>query len=140
MKSFRTTIRKRIHPALLAGMAVILLSSFAMHAVKWSAPRIVFDKLIHDYGTIAQRSDGNCHFRFTNRGEAPLVITGVTASCGCTVPTYTREPVLPGQSGQIKVEYNTKLRGTFSKTITVNTNDPASPSVTLTVKGNVVRM
>jgi hypothetical protein len=123
----------------LAGIAIILSSSFAMNKAKLSAPRIVFEQLIHDFGTIAHRSDGTCHFRFTNRGDAPLVITGVTASCGCTVPTYTREPVLPGQSGQIKVEYNTRLRGTFNKTIAVNTNDPNNPSITLTVKGTVAR-
>jgi hypothetical protein len=104
-----------------------------------SGPKIVFEKLVHDYGTIPRNSDGTCYFKFTNKGDDPLVITGVKAACGCTVPSYTREPILPGQSGQIKVEYNTRQRGTFSKTIVVNTNDQVSPATTLTLKGNVVK-
>ncbi len=120
---------------------LILLTSFSITPVKsmLSGPKIVFDKLIHDYGTIPRRSDGTSHFRFTNRGNAPLLITGVKAACGCTVPSYTEAPVLPGQSGTIKVEYNTRIRGEFTKTIIVSTNDPNNATVTLTVKGNVLR-
>jgi hypothetical protein len=102
-------------------------------------PKIVFEKASYDFGTIARQADGTCYFSFTNKGDAPLVITKVTAACGCTVPSYPKEPILPGETGQIKVQYNTKKTGVFTKTITVSTNDTSNPSVVLTIKGNVTR-
>jgi hypothetical protein len=104
-----------------------------------AGPKIVFDQYLFDFGTIKRHADGTCSFSFTNRGDAPLVVTKVTASCGCTVPSYPKEPVLPGQSDVIRVAYNTKNVGVFSKTISVSTNDPANPTVVLTIKGTVTK-
>lgn len=102
-------------------------------------PEIVFETRVFDFGTIKRHADGTCAFLFSNQGGAPLMITKVTASCGCTIPSYPKEPVLPGKSEEIKVKYNTKTLGVFSKTIHVSTNDPAHPTVVLTIKGAVVK-
>lgn len=91
----------------------------------------------HDYGTIEQGSDGSCNFVFTNAGKTPLVLSNVRASCGCTVPTWPREPILPGKEGSIKVMYNTNTIGSFQKSITVNSNAKNS-EIMLIIKGNVV--
>jgi len=97
---------------------------------------IIFASKAHDYGTVVQGADGSCEFVFTNKGKAPLILNDVKASCGCTVPEWTRTPVAPGEKGTIKVTYNTNNIGTFSKSITVNSNAVNSPLV-LTIKGNV---
>lgn len=104
-----------------------------------SGPKIAFDTRVYDFGTIKRHADGTCSFMFTNKGDAPLMITKVTAACGCTVPQYPREPILPGKSAEIKVKYNTKTVGAFTKTISVSTNDPGNSTVVLTIKGNVTR-
>jgi len=98
---------------------------------------IKFASLEHDYGTVEQGSDGSCSFVFTNNGKTPLVLSNVRASCGCTVPTWPREPILPGKQETIKVVYNTNNIGSFQKSITVNSNAKNS-EVLLTIKGNVV--
>ena len=97
---------------------------------------IIFESITHDYGTIVQGSDGTCTFSFTNKGKAPIVLNDVKASCGCTVPEWTRTPVAPKQKGTIKVTYNTNNVGAFTKSITVNSNAKNSP-VVLTIKGIV---
>ena len=86
---------------------------------------IKFDKLTHNFGTFSERNPVvNCVFTFTNVGETPLVINQAVASCGCTVPEYTKDPVKPGEKGEIKVTYNGtgKFPGHFKKSITVRTN------------------
>lgn len=97
---------------------------------------ISFEKTVHDYGTIVQGSEGTCEFKFTNLGKTPLILNNVTASCGCTVPSWTREPVESGKQGLISVKYNTNLVGSFTKSITVISNAKNTP-VILTIKGTV---
>mgnify|MGYP002350197931 FL=1 len=101
-----------------------------------SQDSIIFKSIVHDYGTIVQGSDGSCEFNFTNKGKTPLVLNDVKASCGCTVPEWTRTPIAPGEKGTIKVTYNTNNQGAFSKSITVNSNAINSPLI-LSIKGNV---
>ena len=99
--------------------------------------RIVFDKTTQDLGTFSEDDPVvKCTFTFTNEGNAPLVIHQAIASCGCTVPTYTRMPVKPGESGQMEVTYNGngKLPGRFKKSITVRTN-ASKPMVKLYITG-----
>ena len=98
---------------------------------------ITFENTIHDYGTIAQGSDGNYEFTFTNRGKTPLILSNVRSSCGCTIPVWTKDPIQPKGKGSIKVQYNTANVGTFQKSITVISNAKNSP-VILTIKGNVI--
>ncbi|HOY30795.1 MAG TPA: DUF1573 domain-containing protein [Bacteroidales bacterium] len=102
-----------------------------------NSPVISFDKLVHDYGTIKQGSDGTCEFTFKNTGKEPLILSNVKSSCGCTVPTWPKDPIIPGQSGVIKVVYDTKRVGIISKTITVISNAETG-TVTLSIKGNVI--
>jgi hypothetical protein len=98
---------------------------------------IAFNETIHDYGNIQLKGDGSCAFIFTNKGNSPLILSAVTASCGCTVPEWTKEPVLPGKEGTIKVTYNTNIAGPFTKSVTVTSNAKNSP-VILVIKGTVV--
>ncbi|MHB8136100.1 MAG: DUF1573 domain-containing protein, partial [Anaerolineaceae bacterium] len=97
---------------------------------------IVFEKIVHDYGTIAQGADGNCEFKFTNTAKTPLILSNVKASCGCTVPEWPKEPIAPGKSSSIKVKYNTATVGAFNKSITVSSN-ALNGTVMLQIKGNV---
>ncbi|MDD2278170.1 MAG: DUF1573 domain-containing protein [Bacteroidales bacterium] len=97
---------------------------------------IVFDTTVFEYGEIDFASDGNCVFTFTNTGNEPILISSVSASCGCTVPSWTRDPIKPKEKGEIKVKYNTYIPGAFSKSITVYTN--ANPShIVLRINGQV---
>jgi len=98
---------------------------------------IDFETEILDYGTIEKGTDGLRVFSFTNTGNAPLIISDVKTSCGCTVPTYSKEAILPGEEGEIKVKYDTKKVGTFTKTITVSSNANLTRK-TLKIKGTIV--
>ncbi len=97
-----------------------------MTAVMAQKPaQIKFDKTTHNFGTFSESQPKvSCAFTFTNIGEQPLVINQAIASCGCTVPEYTKTPVQPGEKGEIKVTYNGtgKFPGHFKKSITVRTN------------------
>ena len=120
----------------------ILTMSFIHFPQANKGPVITFETLVYDMGTInhsqPRNHEGKCEFKFTNTGDEPLIITGVRADCGCTTPNYTQEPILPGESGKIAVQYDNSRVGYFSKGITVTTNsNPAS--MRLTIKGNVVR-
>ena len=97
---------------------------------------IDFESKVVDYGQIAHKSSGARKFVFTNNGSDPLIIKNAKGSCGCTVPTWPREPIAPGTTSEIGVNYDTKRTGPFTKTITLTTNASKSP-VILTIKGNV---
>ena len=100
---------------------------------------ISFEQKTHDFGKVNEEDGKITHvFEFTNRGVTPLVVSKVQASCGCTTPVWTKEPVEPGKKGTITVTYNPAGRpGTFTKTITVTTNASEQP-VVLMIKGKVV--
>ena len=86
---------------------------------------IKFDTLRHNFGKFSKNNPiVKCSFKFKNTGTAPLVIHQAFASCGCTVPTFTKEPIKPGESGVIDVTYNgtDKFPGHFQKTVTVRSN------------------
>ena len=101
-----------------------------------NAPEISFDKTVHDYGSIMQGADGTCEFKFTNTGKEPLILSKPQSSCGCTVPTWPQEPILPGKSDVIKVTYNTQNIGPINKTVTVNSNAKTN-RIVLSIKGTV---
>lgn len=104
-----------------------------------AGPTITFPTKTHDFGTINEE-DGTASYNFVfyNKGDAPLIILKAVASCGCTTPLFTKEPIAPGTSSTIKVTYNTLGRpSTFHKTITVYTNDPDAPNVVLIIQGFV---
>ena len=96
---------------------------------------MAFNTDSHDFGTIAEGPAGEYEFEFKNTGKEPLTIETVQASCGCTTPSYSKEPIAPGKTGKIKASYNTVGRpGAFTKSITVTSN--AGVKV-LTIKGTV---
>jgi len=98
---------------------------------------IAFAESSHDFGSIKEEAGKVSHvFSFTNKGTAPIILTDVTTSCGCTAREYTREPIAPGTQGTVTVTYNPVGRpGPFLKTITVKANKERK---VLTIKGNVV--
>lgn len=102
-----------------------------------NGPEITFEKLVHDYGQVEQGGDGTCYFKFTNTGKEPLILQKPRSSCGCTVPTWPKTPILPGKSDEIKVTYNTKRLGNINKTVTILSN-AKNGSVVLRITGKVV--
>lgn len=91
-----------------------------------------------DYGTISQNADGKREFTFTNRGNSPIIIANIKSSCGCTIPKYSKKPVMPGETSTIEVKYATSRLGAFSKTITITSN-AFEQKKSLKIKGNVIK-
>ncbi len=112
----------------------------AMEAPADGGPAMELERTKVDYGTIEQDSDPYRYFKFKNTGDAPLVIKHAKGSCGCTVPDYPKEPIMPGQESEIKVKYATNRPGPFTKTITLTTNegeDPKGMKRVITITGKV---
>jgi hypothetical protein len=103
-----------------------------------NGPEISFTELVHDYGNVKLNGDGACEFEFTNTGNEPLILSRPKSSCGCTVPTWPNQPILPGEKEKIKVTYNTTKAGPFNKTVTVTSNAKVNNNVVLRIKGTVV--
>lgn len=119
----------------ILAMAVVSFSSYAQ-----DGPKIEFKEETINYGDVVKgEDDGIRVFEFTNTGNAPLIITDVKSSCGCTVPTKPTEPIMPGKSEKITVQYNMNP-GPISKTITVTSNAVNKPNgtVALRIKGTVI--
>lgn len=102
------------------------------------APYMEFDKVVHDYGKIMENGDGTCVFTLTNTGKEPLILNDAKSTCGCTVPEWTKAPILPGKSTEIKVKYATNRVGQINKSVTITSNASNSPIV-LRIKGEVLR-
>ena len=101
-----------------------------------SGPVMTFEKTDIDYGTIAQGADPLRKFKFKNTGTEPLVIKNARGSCGCTVPAYKKEPVMPGETSEIEVRYDTQRVGPFTKSVTIETNE-GDQSRVLSIHGTV---
>jgi hypothetical protein len=104
-----------------------------------NGPEIAFIKTVHDYGEIFVGSDGNSTFVFTNTGNEPLILSRPRSSCGCTVPSWPRQPILPGESDSITVTYNTANPGRINRNVTIVSNARNSNSVVLRITGNVTQ-
>ncbi len=112
------------------------LISFAVNAQEKVA-KIEFKETTIDYGVIEKGADGVRVFEFTNTGDAPLIITDVKSSCGCTVPKKPEGPIAPGKTAEISVKYDTNRVNPIRKTITVLSNAD-TPTVALKIKGEVI--
>lgn len=99
-------------------------------------PGMVFESETIDYGTIDQDANGQREFVLTNNGNKPLIIMNAQGSCGCTVPTFPKEPIAPGARAVIGVKYDTHRTGAFTKNVTITSNASEAPKV-LTIKGDV---
>jgi len=120
---------------------IICLTAFlSLPILAETSASIQFETKLHDFGEINEDDKtATCVFTFRNTGDAPLIIHKAVASCGCTTPEFTKEPVAPGASGTVKVTYNTVGRpNAFHKTITIYSNDPKTPTTILSIKGNVI--
>jgi hypothetical protein len=123
---------------LLGILAIVLVASFQMTAqatITEDQPNpaskafLTLESDVVDYGTIDQGSEPLRVAKFKNTGTEPLIISGAKGSCGCTVPNWPKEPIMPGETSQIEVRYDTKRVGGINKTITVSSNDPAGKHV-----------
>ncbi|MGY0391776.1 DUF1573 domain-containing protein [Bizionia sp. KMM 8389] len=112
------------------------LIGFAANAQEKVA-KIEFKETTIDYGVIEKGADGVRVFEFTNTGDAPLIISNVKSSCGCTVPKKPEGPIAPGKTGEISVKYDTNRVNPIRKTITVLSN-AETPTVALKIKGEVI--
>ena len=113
----------------------VSLLGFSLTAQDTTA-KIEFKSETVDYGEIEKGSDGIRVFEFTNTGNAPLVISNVKSSCGCTIPKKPEAPILPGKTGEIQVKYDTNRVGTIRKAITVTSNAD-TPTKILKIKGEI---
>ncbi|WP_278034876.1 DUF1573 domain-containing protein [Flavobacterium nitratireducens] len=114
------------------------IKATAAKTAKVNGAGMVFESETIDYGTIAHNADGRREFVFRNNGNKPLIITNAVGSCGCTVPTFPKEPIAPGAKAVINVKYATDRVGQFSKTVTVTSNAEGQTTKVLTIKGNVL--
>lgn len=116
-------------------LSIMLLVSVLTMAQK---PIAKFNETTFDFETINENDGKVTHvFEFTNTGNAPLILTNVQASCGCTTPMWSREPVAPNGTGSITVTYNPKNRpGPFNKSITITNNSEVN-KIVLHIKGDV---
>ncbi len=134
--SMFTTKLKMITMKNLIAVLVISLISYGSFAQEKVA-KIEFKETTIDYGTIEKGADGIRTFEFTNTGDAPLIISKVNSSCGCTVPKKPDGPIMPGATGEIQVKYDTNRVMPIRKTITVLSN-AETPTVALKIKGEVI--
>jgi len=125
---------------LISGAFNALLASNGVKGFH-KGPVIQFETMVHDFGTLKEGDVVNCVFKFTNNGNEPLIIEDVEQPCGCTIPSWSKEPIMPGKSGEIKVIFNSKERpGIFRKTLTItsNTTTTSKDKLLLMIKGNVL--
>jgi len=103
----------------------------AMAKFKW-------EKTTHNFGKIQQGKPVSIEFTFTNQGSSPLIISNVKGSCGCTVTKYSKEPIAPGKTGNVKATFNAAAMGAFNKSVRVTANVEGGTE-TLFIKGEVVK-
>ncbi len=130
--------------ALFAAMALFATVTLAQQEAQPAqqqqpaeGPVMTFETTEIDYGTIEKGSDPLRVFKFKNTGTEPLVIKNARGSCGCTVPKWPKEPIMPGEEGVIEVRYDTNRIGPFTKTVTITTNEAVERHI-LRIKGKVV--
>ncbi|TVQ78203.1 MAG: DUF1573 domain-containing protein [Flavobacteriales bacterium] len=128
---------KKIFAILFAGFLAV--PAFAQS----KGPEITFETTTIDYGQIDEKADGARTFVFRNTGNEPLIIERAQPTCGCTVPDWPREPIMPGKEGKIQVTYDTKRIGHFNKSIKIYSNasnTDAQGITTLRIRGEIQRI
>ncbi|GAB3954764.1 DUF1573 domain-containing protein [Spirosoma harenae] len=116
----------------------LFVALFVLVAVSYAQKGVLkFAKETHDFGKVEQGKPVTYVFEFKNTGTDPVVISDAQASCGCTKPSWTREPVMPGKTGSVSATFNAAAAGPFNKSVTVTSNAEAGQAV-LYLKGEVV--
>ncbi len=134
-----TQLKTKAMKKLLIALGTLMMMSAGNMAQEAPAggAEIEFEKEIHDFGKMKQHGDASTVFTFKNTGTEPLIISNAKGSCGCTVPTWPREPIAPGESGEIKVKYDSKRVGPINKSVTITSNAPNAKSKVIRIKGNI---
>ncbi len=115
----------------------LTFAGFSQILLQEKTAEITFETELIDYGTINQYDNGVRTFHFKNTGNTPLIISEARKVCGCTIPSFPKEPILPNESGKIEVKYDTKRLGNFSKSVIIISN-ASTPELTLKIKGKIV--
>lgn len=104
-----------------------------------TGPVIKFETETHDFGDVTKGEKVTYVFKFTNVGDEPLILTNVRPSCGCTTPSWTKEPIQPGDTGEIKAQYDStnQNKGRFHRSIRVHSNSTENATTSLFIKGEV---
>jgi len=124
-------IRRTLHTLAVAAFLTLASSLSAL-----AAPVLHIERPVLDFGTIPQGKKLDHVFKLTNKGDSPLTITRTRTSCGCTVANVSSKTIAPGKSAELKISFDSaNFGGKVTKTITVESNDPAAPTTTLTIKG-----
>lgn len=120
-------------------LTTLFLVSVILAVIAQGTAEIKFDKTTYSFGYFKETEKVSCKFKFTNTGNGPLVIHQAIATCGCTVPKYPKEPIKPGESGEITVTYNGagKFPGYFRKSITIRTN-AKNEVIRLYIEGDMI--
>ncbi len=117
-------------------ISLLFLLCTCITTVSTNDAKITFSKREYSFGKLPYKKEAEYSFQFTNPGKTPLVIYDVKTSCGCTVPEWTKKPIKPEKTGEIKIKYDAAFPGVFHKEISVYYNGKDSPA-TLTIKGQV---
>lgn len=115
----------------------ILAFAFTAVAQQVGGPSIEFEKDVHDFGNVKQYGNTTTEFVFKNTGSDPLIISNARGSCGCTVPSWPKQPIAPGETAVIKVTYDSKRVGPINKSVTITSNASNEPTKVIRIKGNI---
>jgi uncharacterized repeat protein (TIGR01451 family) len=127
---------KKLSPILLLIFGLVFIANAQTAPAEGPKAEIVFEQTLHNFGDIHQGDVVTYVFKFKNTGKAPLVLSNVLVTCGCTAPEWPKEPILPGKKGEIKVSFNSAGKmGAQNKVITVQSN---APQTTVTIVANVL--
>ena len=118
-------------------IAIICLLAFPFAVSAQNAPVMSFESTTVDYGEIERGAERLRTVSFTNTGDSPLVIKNARGSCGCTVPDWPKDPIMPGETSELSISYDTNRLGNINRTIRVTTNEGSDPHVLL-IRGKVV--
>ena len=118
-------------------LGIVLFMAMGAFAQNAAGAGVEFAKEVHDFGEMMQHGDASCEFSFTNTGTEPLIISNAKGSCGCTVPQWPREPIMPGETNVIKVKYDSKRIGPINKSVTITSNAANAPTKVIRIKGNI---
>ncbi len=119
-------------------MAFMVSAQTAEAPAQVDGPVFTFEEMVVDYGEIEKGADPYRTFVFTNTGNEPAIIKQAKGSCGCTTPSWPKEPIMPGETSEIQVRYDTNRVGPFTKTVKLTTN-MGEENITLTIKGKVLK-
>lgn len=122
---------------LLAFIGLLFGASTLTAQTAVRGPKMQFDTMTIDFGTVGKGSDPVRRLKFTNLGNEVLIIKTAKGSCGCTVPTFPKEPILPGESDFVEVRYDTQRVGIFNKEVIFMTNEALEEPLKIIVKGEV---